>query len=94
VLSLVVFSIAYYGIEYSQPVAAFIRMKVALAITAIVVGGGIGSFYVILYRNKILNEIVYSRDDNIEDGDDEDEDSADESDMAESNGDESDDNQY
>jgi hypothetical protein len=92
VLSLAVFSIAYYGIEYSQPVAAFIRMKVALAITAIVVGGGIGSFYVILYRNKILNEIVYSGDDNIEDEDDADE--SDDSDGNESNGDESNDNQY
>lgn len=55
VISTIIFFIAYYGIEYSTPVSDGVRIKIALAIVAIVVVGGIGSFYAILYRNKILN---------------------------------------
>lgn len=57
ILSSLVFLLGYYGIEYSQPVPEIARIKVALFITAIVVVGGVGSFYAILYRTKIFNAV-------------------------------------
>jgi len=52
-ISTIIFFIAYYGTEYSTPVSETVR--ITMAIVTIVVVGGIGSFYAILYRNKILN---------------------------------------
>lgn len=62
ILSILVFLVGYYGIQYSQPVPEIARIKVALFITAIVVVGGVGSFYAILYRTKIFNAVKEIKD--------------------------------
>ena len=61
ILALIVFLIAYFGLDYPTVASNFwvsyptkyidslARVKIALVVTVIVVGGGIGSFYSILY---------------------------------------------
>lgn len=60
-LSLIVFLIAYFGLDYPTTASNFwvsypttyvtdpiAKIEIAIAVTLIVVGGGIGSFYAIL----------------------------------------------
>jgi hypothetical protein len=60
ILSILVFCIAYFGISSTVPTATeYGKVMVAVTITAIIVLGGIGSFFAITYRKKVIEAMTH-----------------------------------